>query len=772
MSQGEIPATVDEQGALPDDRFKNAGEARETCQKMINADNRRSAYRAAINGLMDGNAPYPRGMLKEKKQSWRSNTNFLELQGYINAPQSAFYDLMFEANPCIDIDLDFGQGAQQATWEESIERNYTWLLFKRFRKSMNFHFPLQQREMLVHGLGVHVWPKAYANCWIPRTPLTGKILFPDQCSLDFDSDGDYFMLRDYVTASQLYGFIRNEGAASRLGWKPDQVWKALAQTSNNSTNNDRRDLEDIQRQAKAGDIGWSQRTPGLWVNYLFYKEFDTGKISLKATAEKIETPDYLFDRRNLFDSWPMVSFAYDCGGGTFQSLRGLGARAKDFFELSNRLKNAMADQVLLGGTIPLQQTSAIDPDKMRLMKFGLMSILPMGLSIAQGLKFPDLSNGPLALAQELKSTLRENNQAYDTGTPEPKDRETGQSFLMRTQDSAQMSKSTHGQYGSNLCQFHEKVFPMVIRASKMSGNAPYITMAKEMVARCKRDGVPAEALDHVTEIREVTSTGAGSAAARIQAIMTILQYVYPDTTEDRKINILHDLTAALVTSSKVDRYARSLSDAEDLPDNDDSFAMLENDSLSQGKPALVGTHQNHAKHTISHLKAAGEITMAWQQGQMHPEEAYAGLHSFGEHTAPRPPSNDGSDPGGHLYYLSLNPLRKQEFDQLHTEWLALSKIADQCLHQVQQQQDAQQQPSSEQQQSDQLQIGLAKVQSNAQLKEQKFVHDSQIKEAQFALNNRLKFGQAAANTRIKAVQTAAGIHLNKQKQLTNGSRAA
>lgn len=755
----ELPAVISEDGKLPQERFSNCGEVRSVCREMIKADGRRSAWRAAINGLIDGNCPYPRAALAAKKQSWRSNVNFLELQGYINAPQSSFYDLVCEAHPMIDVDCDYGKGTDQANWEDCIERNYTWLLLKRFRNRLNFHFPLQQREMLVHGLGIHVWPKAYANNWIPRTPLTGKVLFPDQCSLDFEEDGEYFVLRDYVTASQLFGFIRNEGTAQKLGWKPDQVWKALAQTSSRSrNNNDGTNVEDLQRQAQSGDVGWSQRTPGIWLNYMFIKEFDTGKFSLYIVAENLETPDYLFRRRNLFDKTPMVLFPYDCGNGVIQSLRGLGARAKDFFELSNRLKNAMADQVLLGATIPLQQVSAIDPDKMRLMKFGLMSILPQGLQIAQGFRFPDLSNGPLALSQELKSTLRENNQAYDTGTPEPKDRETGQSFLMRTQDSAQMSKSTHGQYGSNLCQFHEKVLPMVIRASKMSGNAPYIVMAKEMVAKMKKEGCPAEALDHIVEIREVTSTGAGSAAARIQALMTILQYVYPDTTEDRKINILHDLTSALVTASKVDRYARSLKDSEDLPDSDDSFAALENDALATGGQAVVAPRQNHVKHAQSHLQAAGQIVQAVQGGQMDPQQGYAALHAMGQHIAE------------HLQTLQGNPLRKAEFEALNKEWLALSKVADQLLQHIQEQQNSEQQPSPEEQMSDDLKIGLAKVDSNAQLKDRKFVHDSQIKEAQFALNNRLKFGQAAANTRIKAVQTAAQIQQKNRLALSNGSR--
>lgn len=758
---GDLPATIQPDGKLPSERFANAAEVRTACQTMITADNRRATWRAAINGLIDGNVPYSRAALKAKNQGWRANVNYREAEGYINAPQSAFYDLVTEAKPCIDIDLDYGSGKDRAVWEDAIEKNYTWLLLKRFRKRLNFHLPLQQREMLVHGLGVHVWPKAYVNNWIPRTPLTGRILFPDECSLDFDEDGEYFMLRDYVPAHSLYAFIRNEGAAARLGWKPDQVWKALAQTSKTGINSNRfgSDIEELQREMKRGDIGTASRTNGIWLNYIFVKEFDSRQsISMYVVAERIDTPDYLFKRRNLFDSWPMNWFPYDVGAGTVQSLRGLGARAKDFFELSNRLKNAMADQVLLGSTIPLQQVSAVDPDKMKLMKFGMMSILPQGLQIATGFKFPDLSNGPLALEQNLKSTLRENNEAYLSGTPEPKDRETALSFQMRAQDSAQVSKSTHGLYGSNLCQFHETVLPMVVRASKMasSTNEPaYITMAKEFREKCRKDGVPDAALDHIAEIREVTSTGAGSASARIQALMTIMQYVYPDTTEDRKVNIIHDLCSALVTSSKVDRYARNLDDNE-MPDSDDSFAMLENDALTNGGDAVAASRQNHVKHATSHLQKASEIVQAVQRGQMDPAQALGAIQAIGRHTAQ------------HLKMLEGNPLRKQEYQALMKELLALSSIADQLHNQVT---DAQNQPDPQEQASDKLKIGLANVHANAQIKHAKFLSDSSLKAQKQQFDTRLKFGQAAAHTRIDAVKTAAEIEHNRMA-LTNGSKAA
>lgn len=288
-----------------------------------------------------------------------------------------------------------------------------------------------------------------------------------------------------------------------------------------------------------------------------------------------------------------------------------------------------------------------------------------------------------------------------------------------------------------------------------TSNEPWAVMAREFRQGCLDDGVPAAALNRIVNIEAQRSVGTGSAANRLQALSMIRDFIYPTTTEDRKIAIERDFTAAVSGYSQVDRYARNAKDQE-IPNNDDSIIALENDALSNGGNAVANSYQDNVKHSQGHLQAAAQIVQAVQQGQMDPQKGYNALHAMGQHIAE------------HLQMLEGNPLRKQEFDALHREWLALSKVADQLLQHITESQDSQQQPPEEQI-SDNLKIGLAKVQSSAQIKEQKFAHDSSLKERQFALNNRLKFGQAAANTRIKAVQTAAQIQQKNRLALTNGA---
>lgn len=475
------------------------------------------------------------------------------------------------------------------------------------------------------------------------------------------------------------------------------------------------------------------QTTGSWLNWLFVREIDTQKISLYGLAHGYDTDKFIFKRRNLYENWPLALFPYDIGNGDIHSIRGLGERCRSFFELDNQIKNSMTAQVLLQNTMPLKQTGSIDPSKLKLTKMGMLSILPQNVEVAQGFKFPDLNQGPIALWRELQMTLRQNNDPYLTGSPDAKDRETATSYVMRSQDSAQITKGTHGLYGSHLCLFYEKMFRMIVKSAK-TGVGQHGEMAKEFMRRCTRDGVPTEAFDHVEEIVEVMSTGAGSAAARLQALMMLMNTVFPNTTDDRKINMLRDLTSVAVSGAKVDRYAPSLSD-NDTSDSDDSIITLENNDLTDGQLATVTDRQNHVRHAQRHLQAAGEVYQSIGQSD-EPEEGLKALMAIGRHTAE------------HLDRLKANPTKQAEYKELNGQLQQLANATKQLQQQVE---AAAEQEPPEQQMSEKAQLGMMKVQQDAELKRQKLAAETQLKFDQARFQQRLDDSRTAAEIRRKAV---------------------
>lgn len=755
--RGDLPLDVvtDVKGkpVLPQARFENASQVRDLCQQMIQADQtKRAPMRARVDGLVNGWPTYPKSVTAAKGFGWMPRVNYREAEGLIQSQQTPLFDLVTEVDRCMEIELDLpkelGSQEQVQDWEDSISKHWTWLLFKRWRKSFNYHLPLSQREMLVHGIGAHVWPNKFT--WVPRTPRSGQILFPEACSLDFEQDGKYFMLRDFVPGEDVYGFIRNEEAAAKRGWKVNNVWTTLvnAQKQNQSTTKGTAsDIEELQRKVRRGDYGyWASSQVGLWLNWVPVKEYDSvngNTISMYCIEENItcgnKDKGYLFEKRFLYKDWGdlLVLFPIDIGNGDIHSVRGYGWRTKDFFELSNRVNNAMVAQVLISAFPMMKQNQpTIDPEKLRLARMGALNITPYGLEPSL-VQFPPLANSGLALQKHLRDTMENNNLSMSGNTPEPKDRETKFSFQVRAHDSASVTNGMQSLYESNYQQFQDTMYRRAINTPK--GDQPYQKMVEEFKERCLRDGVPKEALTEkaIGQIRERTSSGAGSAAIRLQAIQLLLgSPVYLNAPEDKKIAIERYLVATTMGQVNVSRFARSVSD-NDLPDQDTSLAMQESNGLSNGGEAIIGVRQDDIKHAGNHLQKAQQIMQAVEQGQMPPEHALDSLQRLLQHT------------GEHLARLQNNPARANEFKQLEAQWKEIARYAGQLQREIESQQG---QPSPEQQLSEDAQVKMHKVELDAQIKDKKV-----------DLDMARKFRQGAFQERLADAKTAASITRNGRR---------
>jgi hypothetical protein len=778
---GDIPLSVveDDKGTaiLPDERFENANQVRELCQLMVSADQRRAWMRERVDALVNGFPTYPKSVTAAKGFGWFPRVNYREAEGLIQAQQTPLFDLVNEVDHCIEIELDqdvVKASSQQELndWQDSIEKNWTWLLMKRWRKGFNYHIPLQQREMLVHGMGAHVWPN---KRWIPRTPRSGQILFPEAASLDFETDGKYFMLRDFIPGEDVYAFIKNEKVASKLGWQVDNVWKTLAQADKkNKKVRPYGQVEDLQRKARRGDIGyWSTSEVGLWFNWVFVAEYEGG-YSLYAIEENIEVPNskgsddnqgYLFKKRFMFDEWPLVLFPYDIGTGDIHSVRGLGWRTKDFYELSNRVNNAMVAQVLIGAFPMVKQLNQnVDPDKLKLMRLGALNLLPYGVEPNQW-QFPPLANSGLALQTHLKSTLENNNQSFTGNSPEPKDRETRYSYAQRSQDAAKVANGMQSLYESNYQCLQEKMYRLAIETPK--GSLPYQEMAEQFRERCRKDGVPDVALTDraIGMITENTSTGSGSAALRLQAFELLLQSpVYLNAPENKKITIERSLVAALLGNSNVDQFSRSEHDA-DIPDQDDSLAMVESDALALGGNAIVASVQDHVAHAQNHLAKGMELAQKCEAGQEDPQKCAVGLQSLLQHA------------GEHLAILQNNPVYKVVFKDLEQKWKELAQYLKVLQGELQSQNG---QAPPQQQMSEKGQIDAAKMQMDDQRKDQKQQGNEQRAWRKLQFQEQVSTAKTASGIQrdnVKAVtsiqrdnaKASASIRQSKAKPSTNGA---
>lgn len=698
---------------------------------MIGADQKRSVWRSTVERLWGGEPVYPMSKLRESGQAWRARTNYRGLEGLISAENTLDYDLETQGEGIVTISLDYGGGQQKTDWERCMAAEFQWMFQKQW-KGFNYHIPKRHYQKNLHGLGIHIWPDITGN-WIPRTPCMGEVLFPDGCPFNFDEEGDYFMLRDFLPSYVLYGKIKNERQAHELGWNVEMVWKALTLIDKTAGGTGRgSNAERLAKQLFEGDIGYTAtRQSGAWINSIFCREYETGRVSQYSVVEGLDLNEFLYKKRNKYDDWPTELFPYDIGNSTIHSVKGLGDRTKDFFEMMNRIQNSMADQVMLGAYPNMKQNvQNMDPDKMKLAKVGGLNWLPYGCEPSL-IQYPDLSRGPLALKEDLQRGMVQNNRGSGGQPIQQQDRMTADEYAMRAQEANRLSTGSEAMQRAHLDSFYDRIVRLCAKPSP--GGERWAVLARAWRERCISKGVPSEAFKHIAEVSAVVAYGKGSASARTNAYRELFASpVYASTSDDRKMNIERGYVASLFGYNGVEQYCRSSED-NDIPDADDSFAVQENNALAAGGEALAAPRQNQTDHLEIHFGKVSEIIGAYQNGQIDPQQAYAAVMAFGQHIKQ------------HLDFLAENPTKAQDYKLFFNQWQSLSRIADKMEADIESAAEAE---PPEQQISDKLQIGLAGVEAQKEV----------------------GLAKAGASRQLKLLQQAHREQMDRQKQAAQHGR--
>jgi hypothetical protein len=744
---------------LPAERFRDHTDVHNLCDDMIAGDRKRNLLRANVDRIWNGNAVYSRDWLKKKNQSWRARVNYRGLKGMTSLVETAMYNLDVEVREMIHVGIDLGSPNDRRKWEKSIATNITRMYMQNWLDS-DFHIQRRIHENVLHGMGYHLCN--VKGQWIPRTPPSGCIIFPQDTPLNFHEDGEYFLARDCRTGVQIYNFIRNEKAAKAMGWNPDAVWRLLSELT--KSDRQKADPQQTMREYNDGDIGASRKSQRAWLNYMYVKEFDDDGskpgISLYIVAERHNVGDYLFRHRYYLEDWPLFLFPYEVGNGAIDSVRGLGEQIKDYSELDNRIKNAMADRVLTGSTIPVMQKGTIDREALKLMRVGLFSIIPQGLEPAQW-NWPDLNQGPLAFSRELKQEMLANNQTAIPQEPERSDRQTGMEYMSRSQNISQVASGRSNFYYRNLTRFYAHILKTACKNT--TGNSQSAILSKQFMDACARDGVPKEAFDHIVELDAERSVGRGSAASRQQALTALFQFVYPKAPREKQINLEQDYAASVTSYQQADQYACSHEDAN-IPNSEDSLIALENQTMEQGGHALAGDGQDHVRHLNGHTGDAEQLQQQCEQnGEQDAEKCFHALISFVAHNQQ------------HLQFLQGSKLNEQDVNEFEQRTNLIAQYAKHLGAIIQSQQD---QTPPQQQMSEDGQIKTAKLHMDSQLKTAKLQSDEQRKNAALASDIQRKDRATSADILLKAnahrtdvglktATTRADIGLKVAKSRTN-----
>lgn len=684
---GTALATISETGAVPKTRATDPSMVQQAVQNLILKDSKRSFKRSRVNGLIDGNPPFPQSKLTEIGRKDATNANWGTARAYMESGSGAIYDLFSESPGHFNARTSFGVPEQQEEWSRGMSALADVILKKS--KVWDFNNQLSIWDMTLHGCGPFMFEDEFQV--LPKAFLCDDLKVPEFTKSDTEYWDQSAVIASYYPP-QLYAFIRDEKAATDRGWDVEYTKKIISNamdihTSQQNTNT----WVWCQQELKNNAMAYYDDTKVCRVAHVFWKEFDerVTHVIVPTVAGVGTKTDFLFKSVGRYASFnecihPMY---WDHGNGGFHhSVTGLGVKMyKAMWEQNNMICNlvdkAKAPKILF------KPTTAESSQKFSLVTFGDYGVLPANFDWQQT-GVAGLLNDGLAMNREIGDLLQSNLSTYrqpmmkEEGNPI-----TASQVNWQASQQSSLSKTQYNRYYKQL----DMLFAEIFRRLCLPGTTD--KLAQEFQKKCKEAGIPQKAYSEIESVTAVRVVGQGSAFMRQQSLGKLWVNVGPDLPEDGRSNLKDDIIAAEAGQSAVKRYNPKRTRST-LPGDQEAEAVQWIGIAKTGVPPTVTSSQNPVIYAGVWLQAATEALQSVSQGA-NPIEVVSFLETIG-------PSIDAQ-----LSRFANSPTREQVHKKMSQQFAEIAQATDELKKQIEQAQQAQQEQAQQTQQ----------VMSDEQLKE-------------------------------------------------------
>lgn len=642
-------------GAPPESRLRDVKSAVSIYSTLRRADERSSANRARIDGMFDGVAPYDQRVLQSTGQGSRTNLNLGEGQRFLDIAMSAYVDLYSSLERLVSVKVRRGEPAERQDAQDIIGEEITHAL----REWPEFHsnFLRLCGEFTKHGVSVSYFDSP--DGWKFRVCGFGDFLIPRQTVASEEGIEVACARRQYLL-HELYGFIRDEEVAAKVGWDVAEVKRVItknARTSGRTGTTTFSDWESTQRELKNNDLYTGIENTTVEVLHFWVREFD-GTVSHFICAEE-GAKSFMFSKTGMFDApeQAYVLFTFGVGtNGTYHSIRGLGHRIFNHVQTSNRLRCQMIDGAMLASAVMIQPESQRALEDLSFTFYGPYSVLSPNVRIVEK-AIPNLSNSVQPALADLQNQLAQNVDLLSTYGPAQSS--PYRNNLQVEHDLAVASRLS----GSTLNLFYaawSRLLREVVRRF-VTGDRKDRAI-KKFFDRCAERGVSADVIKSLDPAltTAVKAIGAGSQANRLLALRE-LNNISGSFDDVGRRNLIRDITATRVGHDLVDRYAPAA--PEPRLTVDAKIAMMENQAMSSGTPIPVLDNELHGMHLRVHAPELQQLLAAVQTGEADPLQVLPIVQSFYEHVMQ------------HLQFLSSDPAARGQVAELKQ----LTQIAEEVI---------------------------------------------------------------------------------------------
>lgn len=710
--------TIEQNGHVPATRMSDAQATQDYVRRLIQNDARRSQKRARVNGLVDGNPPYSAAKLRDAGRADAANFNSGNGRAYMESGSGSFYDLFSEAPGFVGIQTGYG------TMEERIQ--YGQVMREEADRILSeddvFDYTIQQSqwEMTLHGCGPLMFEDAHSV--LPRSFHCGDLKVPEFTRSDTKYWDACAVMSNYYPP-ELYKFIKDEKAASAVGWDVKYTKNVIANAMGIKQQLGLRvDWEFYQAELKNNSLSYTNDdTKVIKLAHVFWKEFDErithAIVEQDSTTATAEGTKYLYIRVGRYASWkecihPMY---FDRGnGGYHHSVTGLGVKMFSAMEYENRLMCNLADKAFAPDVL-IKPTTTEASQKFSLAHLGPFAVLPGGFEWSQTGLSANLLNG-LAMKNALAGQMRENLSSYRQGPMQKEGNPvTAKQVMYDASQQSSLSKTTFNRYYKQMDLLYTEV---VRRLCDL--NSPD-AKAREFQDRCKKRGVPVECFGRIEKVEAIRVIGQGNSFMRKDAVASV-GAVVQSLPEEGRDNWMTDFISANAGAAAAARYYPREATRK-LSSDQQAEAMQWVAAMKTGVPPVVTSTQNPVVYATTFMQAAAQAVGTLEQGS-NPMEV---LH-FIEICGPAIMAQ--------LQRFKNDPTRAAAYKALEAQWKKLAKIADDLKKGVQKMAEHQrmQQEKTTQIMSDaeleqyqvQAEIELKKVKTLAQLEQSAAKHRQKL----------------------------------------------
>lgn len=647
--------------------FKSASSIEEVVWNMKYADLPRSANRARINSLFNGERPFTDAEQKENKIT--VNVNFLDATRIALDANRQYSQAFLKPANYFKVTVDRGPAHKRLEWGEIITKEIN----KRMKKSTVYTETLKNvfAQLVLHGVGPVTWGSKQK--WCPTMHMMGDVLLPSRTLRSMENLPYFGIFRRY-TASQL--IEATSGKRRDAGWNMDVVNKAIKwaykQRGKTTGNQDTTwSPEKIAEDIKA-DTGLyaSDQVPTIdcW-DFYFKKDSDKefgwkrrivldtpseGAIS-NGTKNILEgRNEFLFDpgNRNYASRLGQI-LHFQFGDGSivapfrYHSVRSLGILLYAVCFLQNRLRCKFNDSVFES---LLQYFRVANPENTAILQqIDLIAygIIPDGLNFVTSEERWQIKEGLVNAAMNLnRQSMAEQSSSFtqDFGLEADKKEKTA------TQVAAEVN-AANAMVGGMLQDAYVYQTPQYEEICRRFciPNSSDLDV-REFRKACLKQGVPEEILDaECWDVAPVRVVGNGNKTVELAQVNLLMQHIDRFDPDSQRI-----IMRMLAFASSDNPSEAALLVPENKTETNDSVhdAQMSAATLLMGLPMGLKQGVNHGEYAATLIGIMNTRVQSLMATGMATAEEIAGLQNIAGQTIGGEPI-EGNGAANHIAILAM-----------------------------------------------------------------------------------------------------------------------